>query len=78
MSLSHCEISELGEISRLENLRFLWLDYTGIKEAGDIVNLKNLEKLYIMGAPLAENEEELQILREALPGLEIITEVPWD
>ena len=78
MSLSHCEISELGEISRLENLRFLWLDYTGIKEAGDIVNLKNLDKLYIMGAPLAENEEELQILREALPGLEIITEVPWD
>ncbi len=78
LSLSHCEISELGEISRLENLRFLWLDYTGIKEAGDIVNLKNLEKLYIMGTPLAENGEELQILREALPGLEIITEVPWD
>ena len=31
-----------------------------------------------MGTPLAENGEELQILREALPGLEIITEDPWD
>ena len=78
LSLNHCAISDLGQISRLENLRVLWLDYTGIKEAGDIVNLKNLETLYIMGTPLAENEEELQILREALPGLEIITEVPWD
>lgn len=32
----------------------------------------------IMGVPLAENEEELRILREALPKLEIITEDPWD
>ncbi len=31
LSLSDCAISELGQISRLENLRVLWLDYTGIK-----------------------------------------------
>ena len=78
LRLSNCAISDLGEISRLEKLRMLWLDYTGIKEAGDIVNLKYLERLYLTGTPLAENGEELQILREALPGLEIITENPWD
>ncbi|MBD5535556.1 MAG: leucine-rich repeat domain-containing protein [Lachnospiraceae bacterium] len=76
--LSDSAISDLGQISRLENLRILYLDDTGIKEAGDIVNLKNLETLHIVGAPLAENEEELQILREALPELEIITEDPRD
>ena len=74
LTLYDCDISELGQISKLEELQILDLDYTQIAEVGDIVNLKHLERLYITGTPLAENEEELQILREALPNLEIITD----
>lgn len=79
LCLYKCDISNLGQISRIEKLKYLDLSYTGISEVGDMVNLKHLETLYITGTPLAENAEEIQILREALPELEIITDgYPWN
>ncbi len=71
--LSNTAIAEVEGIGKLENLRVLRLSGTEIAEAGELVNLKNLEKLYITDTPLAGNEEELKLLREALPDTEIVT-----
>ena len=49
----------------------IWLDGTKVAEAGDILNLPNLKHLEVTGTPLAENEEELALIYEAFPNIDL-------
>lgn len=71
LSLSSSDIRDLDGIGALDKLETLDIRYTDISEAGDIIYLNNLKALDVEGTPLAENEEELAIIREALPDVEI-------
>lgn len=71
LDLSASDISELDGIDKLQKLDTLCIQYTNISEAGDIVKLKNLKHIEVYGTPLADNEEELSIIRDALPDIEI-------
>lgn len=71
LDLSASDITDLDGIGNLENLERLCIQYTNISEAGDIVKLKNLKHIEVYGTPLADNEEELSIIRDALPNVEI-------
>ncbi len=71
LNLYGCDIVDVGGISQLKNLKDVWLVNTNISEAGDLLNLPNLEKLNIKNTPLANNEEELALLYEAFPDIEI-------
>ena len=71
LDISDCDIADMEGVSQLINLEGLYLDNTNISEAGDLLDLPNLKKLEIENTPLAENEEELALLYEAFPDIEI-------
>ncbi|MEE0863005.1 MAG: hypothetical protein U0L79_08495 [Lachnospiraceae bacterium] len=71
LDVSASDIDQLDGISNLKKLEILDIKDTNIAEAGEIIYLENLKELRIYGTPLAENEKELDIIREALPNLEI-------
>lgn len=71
LDLSASDITNLDGIANLEKLEYLCIQETNISEAGDIVKLKNLKHIEVYGTPLADNEEELSIIRDALPDVEI-------
>ncbi|MEE0862545.1 MAG: hypothetical protein U0L79_06135 [Lachnospiraceae bacterium] len=71
LDLRYSDISDLQGIGKMEKLETLDIRYTNVYEAGDIVNLKKLKELDVYGTPLAENEEELKVIREALPDVKI-------
>lgn len=71
LDLRYCDISDLKGIGEMQKLEILDIRYTNICEAGDIVNLKQLRELDVYGTPLAENEEELAIIREKIPNIVI-------
>ncbi len=66
-----CDIADLEGISQLKHLKNLWLYGTNVSEAGDLLNLPALEFLDIEKTPLAANEEELALLYETFPDIEI-------
>lgn len=71
LGVSDCDIEDLAGIEQLSNLERLTIKDTAIDSAKDIVKLKKLTYLDIKGTPLAENEEELEKIREALPDVKI-------
>ena len=71
LDVSASDIDDLNGIRNLTNLEILDIKDTNISEAGDIVYLHNLKELRVYGTPLAGNEKELDIIREALPNVEI-------
>lgn len=71
LDLYGCDIENVEGISQLENLTDVMLGNTNISEAGDLLNLPHLEELGLKNTPLAENEEELALLYEAFPDIEI-------
>lgn len=71
LTLWGCDIDSVEGISQLQNLESLDLEWTNIVEAGDILNLPKLEHLEITGTPLAENEEELALIYEAFPDIDL-------
>ena len=69
-----CDISDLSMIGGLENLDSLVLTGTNVSEATDILKLKNLSFFRIADTPLAENEEQLELIQKQFPELKIETE----
>ena len=74
LSLHCCDISDLSMIGGLENLDSLVLTGTNVSEATDILKLKNLSFFRIADTPLAENEEQLNLIQKQFPELKIETE----
>lgn len=71
LTMWRCEIDSLEGIGHLQELKYLNLNGTNIAEAGEILDLPNLETLLIKGTPLAENEEELALIYEAFPDIDL-------
>ena len=71
LSLNGCDISDLSMLCELEKLESLGLSGTKVSEARDILKLKNLKSLYIKNTPLAENEEQLALIYQQFPDIEI-------
>ena len=71
LTLGRCNISDLSMLSGLEKLETLVLTGTNISEAKDILSIKNLKELYIADTPLAENEEQLALIYQQFPDIEI-------
>ena len=71
LSLRYCKISDLGMISQLENLKYLDLEGTNVAEAEEILNIKNLNYpdvgIEITDTPLAENEEQVELIQNQFP-----------
>ena len=61
----------LENCRKLENVD-LWK--SSIETADSLLKLKNVNKFWLTGTPLAENEEELNRLREAFPEAKIIVD----
>ena len=59
----------------MENLESLNLTATDISEAKDLLNLKNLKELDIIGTPLAENEEQLELIYQKFSDIDICQEM---
>ena len=55
----------------MENLENLDLTETNISQAEDILKFKNLKYLNITDTPLAENEEQIELIEKQFPGIEI-------
>lgn len=72
LTLTGCNISDFSILNGLENIESLQVSRTNISEAKEILKLKNLKKLYIVDTPLAENEQELALIYQQFPNLEII------
>lgn len=73
LSLYESDVSELGMISELGELCYLNIAGTNISEAEDILKLKNLEYLAINNTPLAENQEQLALIYQQFPDIDIYT-----
>ncbi|WP_075721376.1 hypothetical protein [Roseburia sp. 499] len=73
LGLLECNISDFSILNGLENLESLNLTATNIPEAKDLLNLKNLKELDIISTPLAENEEQLALLYQQFPDIDIYT-----
>lgn len=76
LSLYGCDISDLNMLSELENLEELDIVGTNVSEAKDILNIKKLKVLYIADTPLEENEEQLALIYQQFPDIEI-NNVNW-
>lgn len=73
LGLLECNISDFSILNGLENLESINLTATNIPEAKDLLNLKNLKELDIISTPLAENEEQLALLYQQFPDIDIYT-----
>ena len=71
LSLYGCDISDLSMLSDLENLEKLDIVGTNVSEAKDILNIEKLKVLYIADTPLEENEEQLALIYQQFPDIEI-------
>lgn len=71
LSLYGCDVSDLSMLSKLENLENLDIVGTNVSEAKDILNVKKLKVLYIADTPLEENEEQLALIYQQFPDIEI-------
>lgn len=76
LSLYGCDISDLGMLSELENLENLDIVGTNVSEAKDILNIKKLKVLYVADTPLEKNEEQLALIYQQFPDIEI-SNVNW-
>lgn len=61
-------------ISEIENLDSLVLTGTKVSEATDILKLKGLNFFRIADTPLAENKEQLELIQQKFPELNIETD----
>ncbi len=66
------EVKDYSFLCTLENLRTIDLSYSRIATADSLLNLQDPVRLCIYDTPLAENEEEIQRLCEALPNTELL------
>lgn len=71
LTLTGCDISDLSILNGMENLESLQLSRTNVSEAKNILELKKLKELYIVDTPLAEKEEELALIYQKFPDIEI-------
>lgn len=76
LSLGYCDVSDLSMLNGVENLKSLYLEETNVAEAEEILKLRNLNNLdvFIAGTPLAENEEQLEMIQQQFPGINIDTD----
>lgn len=71
LSLYGSNISEISMIHGLEELEGLNLSGTNISEAKDILKFKNLKDLAVGNTPLEKNEEELALIYQQFPDIDI-------
>ena len=71
LKLWKCNISDFGVLEGMENLENLDLTETNISQAEDILKFKNLKYLNITDTPLAENAEQIELIQNKFPGIEI-------
>lgn len=71
LALDYCNISDLDMLSQLERLEYLGLEGTDVSEAEEILKIKKLNHSYvdidIRDTPLAENEEQVELIYQQLP-----------
>lgn len=67
LTLYCCDVSDLKMINELNQLVHLNIVGTNVSEATDILKLKNLKNLVVTDTPLAENEEQLELIRKQFP-----------
>ena len=70
LDLSFNQLSDISALSDLKALEILDLSGNHIEQIQALARLTELKKLYLTGNPLAEGQ--LEALREALPGCEIV------
>lgn len=75
LTLTGCDISDFSMLDGLKNLETLQVSETNISEAKDILKLENLKWLNIVDTPLAENEQELALIYQQFPDIEIVKEI---
>lgn len=75
LTLVGCNISDFSILNGLENLENLQVSGTNISEAKDILRLKNLKWLNIVDTPLAGNGQELALIYQQFPDIEIVKEI---
>ena len=71
LTLFYCDVSDLEMIGKLEKLECMDLRGTNVLEATDILKLKKLSFFMITDTPLAEKEEQLELIQNKFPELEI-------
>lgn len=66
------DVTDYSFLNSMKDLKMVDLSRSQISTADSLVNLQNPMRLCIYDTPLAENEEEIQKLCEALPNTEIL------
>ncbi len=72
--IAYANITDFSVLENCRKLRSVDLWYSDIDSADDLLKLKNVEKFWLTGTPLAENEEEISRLEKAFPEAEIIVD----
>lgn len=72
VAVCYSDIKDYSVLAELPQLKTIDLGDCSIETADDLLELKNPEKILINNTPLAENEKEMQRLKDAFPEADII------
>ena len=74
INISYANITDYSVLENCSKLKSVDLWYSNIESADDLLKLKNVEKFWLTGTPLAQDQEEIKRLEKAFPEAWIITE----
>ena len=74
IGISYGNVSDYSFFENCGKLENIDLDQSDIETADVLLELKSANRFVLIGTPLAENEEELNRLREAFPEAKIIVD----
>ena len=73
LELGKTRICDVRPIAALRSLRVLDLSNTEIRNVEPLASIRMLKVLYLNATPVARNKKQMRLLRQSLPGCEIIT-----
>ena len=74
LAICFANVSDFSFLESCSKLKKVDLEQSNIKTADSLLKLKHVKRFVLTGTPLAENEEELNRLREAFPEAKIIVD----
>ena len=74
INISYANITDYSVLENCSKLKKVDLWYSDVESADDLLKLKNVEKFWLTGTPLAQEQEEIKRLEKAFPEAWIITE----